>query len=146
VTVKDELQARALFEERYGIALPPVARQIERRVIGGDWGANGYTTMAQADTLATSWACRLPIACSTSAPGGAGPACTWRPPAAAKWSSPTCPWKDCGRPPTAPRPRALPAGRAWWWPPPAGYRFGPAASTPSSTPTCCVDCAPSSPW
>jgi SAM-dependent methyltransferase len=52
VTVKDELQARALFEERYGIALPPVARQIERRVIGGDWGANGYTTMAQADTLA----------------------------------------------------------------------------------------------
>ena len=52
MTVKDELQARALFEERYGIALPPVARQIERRVIGGDWGANGYTTMAQADTLA----------------------------------------------------------------------------------------------
>ncbi len=52
MTVNDELQARALFEERYGIALPPVARQIERRVIGGDWGANGYTTMAQADTLA----------------------------------------------------------------------------------------------
>jgi SAM-dependent methyltransferase len=52
VTVKDELQARALFDERYAIALPPLARQIERRVIGGDWGANGYTTMAQADTLA----------------------------------------------------------------------------------------------
>jgi 2-polyprenyl-3-methyl-5-hydroxy-6-metoxy-1,4-benzoquinol methylase len=52
VTVNDELQARALFDERYGVALPPVARQIERRVIGGDWGANGYTTMAQADTLA----------------------------------------------------------------------------------------------
>ena len=52
MTVKDGLQARALFDERYGIALPPVARQIERRVIGGDWGANGYTTMAQADTLA----------------------------------------------------------------------------------------------
>ena len=52
MTVNDELQARALFDERYGIALPPVARQIERRVIGGDWGANGYTTMAQADTLA----------------------------------------------------------------------------------------------
>ena len=29
-----------------------MARQIERRVIGGDWGANGYTTIAQADTLA----------------------------------------------------------------------------------------------
>jgi cyclopropane fatty-acyl-phospholipid synthase-like methyltransferase len=52
VTVNDELQARALFEERYGAALPPVARRIERRVIGGDWGASGYTTMAQADTLA----------------------------------------------------------------------------------------------
>jgi predicted O-methyltransferase YrrM len=52
VTVNDELQARALFDARYSIALPPVARQIERRVIGGDWGANGYTTMAQADALA----------------------------------------------------------------------------------------------
>ena len=51
MTVKDELQARALFDQRYGAALPPVARQIEQRVIGGDWGANGYT-MAQADTLA----------------------------------------------------------------------------------------------
>ena len=52
MTVKDELQARALFDQRYGAALPPIARQIEQRVIGGDWGANGYTTMAQADTLA----------------------------------------------------------------------------------------------
>jgi 2-polyprenyl-3-methyl-5-hydroxy-6-metoxy-1,4-benzoquinol methylase len=52
VTVKDELQARALFDQRYGAALPPVAHQIEQRVIGGDWGANGFTTMAQADTLA----------------------------------------------------------------------------------------------
>jgi 2-polyprenyl-3-methyl-5-hydroxy-6-metoxy-1,4-benzoquinol methylase len=52
VTVRDELQARALFDQRYGAALPPVARQIEQRVIGGDWGANGYTTMDQADTLA----------------------------------------------------------------------------------------------
>jgi ubiquinone/menaquinone biosynthesis C-methylase UbiE len=52
VTVKDELQARALFDQRYGAALPPIARQIEQRVIGGDWGANGYTTMTQADTLA----------------------------------------------------------------------------------------------
>jgi 2-polyprenyl-3-methyl-5-hydroxy-6-metoxy-1,4-benzoquinol methylase len=52
VTIKDELQVRALFDQRYGAALPPVARQIEQRVIGGDWGANGFTTMAQADTLA----------------------------------------------------------------------------------------------
>jgi 2-polyprenyl-3-methyl-5-hydroxy-6-metoxy-1,4-benzoquinol methylase len=52
VTVRDELQARILFEQRYGIAAAPVARRIERRVIGGDWGANGYTTMVQADQLA----------------------------------------------------------------------------------------------
>ena len=38
MTVSHELQARALFDARYGIALSPVARQIERRVIGGDWG------------------------------------------------------------------------------------------------------------
>jgi SAM-dependent methyltransferase len=52
VTVKYELQARALFEERYSTTPSLLARQIEQRVIGGDWAANGYTTMAQADTLA----------------------------------------------------------------------------------------------
>jgi 2-polyprenyl-3-methyl-5-hydroxy-6-metoxy-1,4-benzoquinol methylase len=52
MTVKDELEARALFEQRYGIAAAPLLGEIERRVIGGDWGANGYTTMAQADQLA----------------------------------------------------------------------------------------------
>jgi 2-polyprenyl-3-methyl-5-hydroxy-6-metoxy-1,4-benzoquinol methylase len=53
VTVKDELQARALFQQRYGNRPSPTARRIEQRVIGGDWGANGFTTMAQADTLAS---------------------------------------------------------------------------------------------
>jgi methylase of polypeptide subunit release factors len=52
VTVKDEAQARALFQERYGNRPSPTTREIERRVIGGGWGANGFTTMAQADTLA----------------------------------------------------------------------------------------------
>jgi SAM-dependent methyltransferase len=52
VTVSDEQQARALFQQRYGNRPSPTARRIEQRVIGGDWGANGYTTMAQADTLA----------------------------------------------------------------------------------------------
>jgi predicted O-methyltransferase YrrM len=52
VTVKDEVQARALFEERYRNTPSLLARRIEQRVIGGDWGANGFTTMAQADTLA----------------------------------------------------------------------------------------------
>jgi ubiquinone/menaquinone biosynthesis C-methylase UbiE len=53
MTVRDELRARALFEQRYGIAAAGVAREIERRVIGGDWGANGYTTMRQAHQLAS---------------------------------------------------------------------------------------------
>jgi 2-polyprenyl-3-methyl-5-hydroxy-6-metoxy-1,4-benzoquinol methylase len=52
MTVRDELQARALFQQRYGVAASPVAVEIEWRVIGGDWGANGYTTIAQADQLA----------------------------------------------------------------------------------------------
>ena len=52
MTVRDEAQARALFQERYGNRPSPTTREIERRVIGGDWGANGFTTMAQADTLA----------------------------------------------------------------------------------------------
>jgi 2-polyprenyl-3-methyl-5-hydroxy-6-metoxy-1,4-benzoquinol methylase len=53
VTVRDEQQARALFQQRYGNSPTPTALRIEQRVIGGDWGANGYTTMAQADTLAS---------------------------------------------------------------------------------------------
>jgi 2-polyprenyl-3-methyl-5-hydroxy-6-metoxy-1,4-benzoquinol methylase len=52
MNVKDELQARTLFDQRYGIAASPVALEVERRVIGGDWGANGYTTLSQADVLA----------------------------------------------------------------------------------------------
>ncbi|MQA88587.1 MAG: methyltransferase domain-containing protein [Streptosporangiales bacterium] len=52
MSVRDELQARARFEERYGVAVSPVASEVERRVIGGDWGANGYTTMAEADAFA----------------------------------------------------------------------------------------------
>jgi SAM-dependent methyltransferase len=52
VTVRDELQAQAHFQERYRSTPSQLTRQIELWVIGGDWGANGYTTMAQADTLA----------------------------------------------------------------------------------------------
>jgi SAM-dependent methyltransferase len=53
MTVRDELQARTLFQQRYGVAAAPVTVEIERRVIGSDWGANGYTTVAQADQLAS---------------------------------------------------------------------------------------------
>jgi ubiquinone/menaquinone biosynthesis C-methylase UbiE len=41
------------FAERYRVLPSDAARHIEQVVIGGDWGANGYTTMAQADRLAT---------------------------------------------------------------------------------------------
>jgi SAM-dependent methyltransferase len=52
MTARDEAQALALFQERYRNTPSLLACQIEQRVIGGDWGANGYTTMAQADILA----------------------------------------------------------------------------------------------
>jgi 2-polyprenyl-3-methyl-5-hydroxy-6-metoxy-1,4-benzoquinol methylase len=52
MTARDEAQALALFQQRYRNTPSLLACQIEQRVIGGDWGANGYTTMAQADTLA----------------------------------------------------------------------------------------------
>src|SRR5205807_6531345 len=40
------------FAERYRVGQTDDTRAVERIVIGGDWGANGYTTMAQADRLA----------------------------------------------------------------------------------------------
>jgi SAM-dependent methyltransferase len=40
------------FAERYRVVPSDAARLMEQAVIGGDWGANGYTTMAQADRLA----------------------------------------------------------------------------------------------
>jgi SAM-dependent methyltransferase len=52
MTARDEAQALALFQLRYRNTPSLLACQIEQRVIGGDWGANGYTTMAQADILA----------------------------------------------------------------------------------------------
>jgi hypothetical protein len=48
---RDEIEARAVFSERYAAERQDVNREIERAVIGGDWGANGYTTLAQADDL-----------------------------------------------------------------------------------------------
>ena len=39
------------FAERYRVAQTEVTRHIELAVIGGDWGANGYATRAQADVL-----------------------------------------------------------------------------------------------
>ena len=50
--IKDEQEAAARFAERYGRPGSEAARELERLVIGADFGANGYTTVAQADSLA----------------------------------------------------------------------------------------------
>ena len=52
MATRQEQEASARFSQRYGEELGDVVRSIERDVIGGDWGANGYTTMAQADQIA----------------------------------------------------------------------------------------------
>lgn len=51
VPSRDEREAAALFAERYGRPGSDATRDLERLVIGSDFGANGYTTMAQADLL-----------------------------------------------------------------------------------------------
>jgi ubiquinone/menaquinone biosynthesis C-methylase UbiE len=50
--IRDEAEAAATFRERYGRPVSDVTRELERLVIGGDFGANGYTTREQADLLA----------------------------------------------------------------------------------------------
>ncbi|MDQ3986362.1 MAG: class I SAM-dependent methyltransferase [Actinomycetota bacterium] len=49
---KDERKALTDFSERYARSSSPVVEEIERKVIGEVWGANGFTTAAQADLLA----------------------------------------------------------------------------------------------
>ncbi len=53
MTSRDERNALEQFRERY--ARPPagVIDRIEERVIGAVWGASGYTTLDQANSLAT---------------------------------------------------------------------------------------------
>jgi len=54
MATRHDLDTLDHFAERYGVASSDVTRRIEQDVIGGDWGANGYTTMAQADALASA--------------------------------------------------------------------------------------------
>jgi len=49
---KEELKSRAAFGETYGRGPSALLDEMERRVLGGVWGANGYTTVAEADRLA----------------------------------------------------------------------------------------------
>ncbi len=52
MATRGEREANARFSQRYGEERGDAVRAIELAVIGGDWGANGYTTIAQADQLA----------------------------------------------------------------------------------------------
>jgi methylase of polypeptide subunit release factors len=52
MVTRQEQEARDRFSNRYRQERVDVVREIEQTVIGGDWGANGYTTIAQADELA----------------------------------------------------------------------------------------------
>ena len=52
MATREEQDTRQRFGDRYAEVRTDVVRDIERAVIGGDWGANGYTTVAQADLLA----------------------------------------------------------------------------------------------
>jgi methylase of polypeptide subunit release factors len=51
---REELDTRQRFTDRYRENRAAVVEEIERAVIGGDWGANGFTTMQQADQLAAA--------------------------------------------------------------------------------------------
>jgi ubiquinone/menaquinone biosynthesis C-methylase UbiE len=51
MVTREERDTRQRFAGRYSEDRTGVVRQIELAVIGGDWGANGYTTMRQADQL-----------------------------------------------------------------------------------------------
>jgi SAM-dependent methyltransferase len=51
MVTREERETRERFADRYAEDRTDTVGQIERAVIGGDWGANGYTTMDQADHL-----------------------------------------------------------------------------------------------
>lgn len=51
MTTRDERATRTDFAQRYALPAVDANARIERDVIGAVWGANGYTTVAQADEL-----------------------------------------------------------------------------------------------
>ncbi|MFQ5948782.1 MAG: SAM-dependent methyltransferase, partial [Acidimicrobiia bacterium] len=48
----DQGEVEERFRRQYGLEPSEAAGEVERRVIGGNFGASGYTTVAQADLLA----------------------------------------------------------------------------------------------
>ena len=144
MTGRDETQARALFQERYRNTPSLLAGQIEQRVIGGSWGANGYTTMTQADTLARELGLSagdrlLDLKTGRGWPGlylaartGCAVVLTDLPLEGLRVAAHRAAEGLAAH-------TGVVAAAA------SGLPFRVTASTSSSMPTCCVDCAPSSP-
>lgn len=48
---RDEEDVLTRFAERYAVERGIADDEVERAVIGGDWGANGYSTRSEVDSL-----------------------------------------------------------------------------------------------
>jgi SAM-dependent methyltransferase len=73
-TTGEEQRTIQRFSTRYGRALGRAERAVERAAIGGNVGANGYTTVAQADSLVRLLGLRrgvrlLDVGCGRGYPG-----------------------------------------------------------------------------
>lgn len=53
-STQNEREMRERFSHRYLQTRNELTDEIERRVLGGTWGGNGFTTVQQADLLADS--------------------------------------------------------------------------------------------
>ena len=146
MATRQEQQAKDRFSERYREERVDVVRTIEHTVIGGDWGANGYTTIAQADQLGALLNLRqgsllLDVGAGRGWPGlylatttGCSVVLTDVPMEGLSVAH------ERSRQDATRRPRLVHQRQCA-----RPARSGPPRSTPSSTPTCCVDCARSSP-
>lgn len=54
MAVRNEAELLETFNERYSAAVLPAGIATERAALGTDYGANGFTTMAQANELAAA--------------------------------------------------------------------------------------------
>ncbi len=52
--IREEILAQDRYLKRCGSHALPAAVAVEREVLGGDYGGNGYTTIAEADALAAA--------------------------------------------------------------------------------------------
>jgi hypothetical protein len=128
------------FAERYRVVPNDAARLIEQAVIGGDWGANGYTTIGQADRLATELGLEpesvlADIGCGRGWPGlylAARTGC--------QVVLSDVPKERCELPNAGLGAKRWNPGRPWYVPVPFSCPSRPGRSMPSCTRTCCVVC------